>query len=749
MFKNLGIIVSEHAGKILAGVTIALIAMSMYGIGVFSSLSGSSEGFGSKDSESQQAQNEINKQFGKNDASYIVLLTPKRDVTVADPQYRQAVEKLTHTVSQDGAVVSTYYNTGSEQFVSHDKKSTFIAVTLPGSMANQERAFERVKPQLKSELFSIKIGGPIAMNKEINMQVQKDLVTAEAVSFPLLALLLILVFRSLVAALLPLVLGAFAILCGFIFTRLLTEVIDISHYAINVITLLGLGLAVDYSLFIVSRFREEMRRRQSVSAALIRTVETAGRTIFFSGLTIIISLLGMLVFPLDLLHSIAWGGSAAVLAAMIGALVVLPAILQQLGHRVNYASFGSARRDLKAYQRGEAAEREKESIWLKIGRISMRHPRVAFTLTVLPLVLASIPLLHTHFSSPDYRSLPVGSESRTVAETLINDFGNQSSPVRVVYRASSDIMSSEQLSKLYDFVQQIKQLPQVEGVDSVVTALGNLPKEQFIALLTSTPQDPRLQSLRERFTQGNVALLDVRYDGSSDSENAVNLVKDIRKLPPPQGVQILVGGESAALYDLLDTIRTYTPYGLAIVVVTLLVLLFLMLGSVILPLKAIVLNIISLGAAFGILVWIFQDGHVASFFNLTASGSIDATNPILIFAIAFGLSMDYSVFLYSRIKERYEENGHDSDEAVMTGLQKTGPIISSAAILLFVVVASFATGRIPLIQQIGVGLALTVLIDAFVIRMLLVPVTMKLLGHWNWWAPKPLRKFQERFGLKH
>jgi RND superfamily putative drug exporter len=593
-----------------------------------------------------------------------------------------------------------------------------------------------LREQLRSDLVKVSVGGSAAANADVNHQVKKDLVRAEVVSFLVLAVLLVFVFRGLVAAALPLALGGFAIFGALFLTRLLSQVTSISQYAVNIITLLGLGLAIDYSLFIVSRFREELRHSpRNVPKALTHTMETAGHTVFFSGLTVAASLLCLQIFPIDFLRSMSFGGIAAVLVALAAAMLVLPAILRLLGTRVNALSFGRI-------QTGHVIK-ERPNLWYRLGSVFMRRHWTSTIVVGGLLLAAALPFLRVHFSTPDYSSLPVGSEARYVSARLASEFGAPGAPIRILYTAPGDLKNGDRIAALYGYVQSIRVLSEVGATTSIVDIPGISGAQAYRALYAGELSGP-VQAQYEQRVHSNTTMIDVSYKDALDADTTQKLVEKLRGVAQPGDVQVVVGGGPAVLHDLLATIRTYIPYGLLILVTTLFVLLFLLSRSFVIAGKAILMSALSLGTAFGALVWVFQEGHWASALHLTPTGSIDATLPVLIFAIAFGLSVDYSVFLYSRIREQYDANGGDNTDAVLTGLQKTGSIITSAATLLFIVVAAFATGRIPLMQQIGVGLALTVLIDAFIIRMVLVPSLMGILGPANWWAPKIFRRRSSR-----
>ncbi len=732
MFTRLGNSLNKYALAILLTSIVFIVAAGSYGMSVFSRLD--SGDLSDQTSESTQVIERVRKDFGDGVAQVVVLFESKDGLKVNDPAYKAEVERLLGDIDGDIKSASTYYSTGAKELVSNDNKSTYAALLLPGTDNEQADKVAHLREKLVSDKLHVSVGGQAAVNADVTHQINEDLATAETISFAVLAILLVLVFRSVIAALLPLLLGGFAIVGAFFVTRLLTEFVTISQYAINIITLLGLGLAIDYSLFIVSRFREELHSSRDVDAALKRTMETAGHTVFFSGLTVIASLLCLQVFPVDILRSMSWGGAAAVLVAMIGAMLVLPAILRLLGIRIDALSFGATKRNARAFKDGQTLE-ERETIWSRAGRFFMRFRWIAGVSTTVVLLAAGLPFLHAHFSTPDYRSVPEGAESRTVSEKLSSEFGDVAAPLRVIYTAPAEVTGSDEIAKLYDYVQSIRKLDQVSSTVSIVDLPGPNSAMQYQMLYAhETPE--QVSKLLEQRVSGNTTLIDINYKGDLDSDATQKLVNQVRDLPRPDGITIQVGGGPAILHDLLATIGRYIPYGLVALAFTLFVLLFWLSRSVVIPLQAITLSTLSLGAAFGALVWVFQDGHWASLFNLTPTGSIDATMPVLIFAVAFGLSVDYSVFLYSRIREEYDRNGGDNSKAVILGLQKTGSIITSAAILLFIVVAAFAAGRIPLMQQVGVGLALTVLIDAFIIRMMVVPALMSLLGHANWWRPK-------------
>ncbi len=719
---------------------------AVYGGNIGNYLQG--DGFAAAESESTRVSDQIDREFGENKASMLVVFSSKNGEAAMSEHFSTAVKReLEEAGKKEGVTgITSYYSTGAESLLSQDKTKALALVTLAGDDEEQAEHAEVLREGMKSDTLGVQFGGSTIADMDITEQISSDLAIAETISFSVLAVLLVIVFRGVIAALLPLLLGGVAIVGAIAVLKLIAGVTPIVEYAMNVIILLGLGLAVDYSLLMVSRFREELYNfKNDTKKALAKTYHTAGRTVFFSGLTVIISLLALVVFPLDFLRSMGYGGAAAVAVAMVAALVILPALLRVLGPRVNWLSFGSAKRLHKAADKGEIVE-AKKSIWYKTGAFFMRHSASTLVVSVGLLAVTALPALHMYLASPDEKVLPRTAEARQVTEVLKTDFAMNTTAIDVLYTAPS-LTDEKQIGALYDYTRNLEKLPGVTKVESVVTLSPELTKENYQQLIAHPDAAPEaIKKQLATSTKGNTTRISITNDFETSSEKAKQLVADIRSGEKPSGVNVQVGGFTAELADQLVVLAKYLPYAAAIIIVTLFILLFFMLGSVVIPIKAMLQNLLSLGAAFGILVLLFQEGFLANVLHINDTGVIYATLPAMIFAIAFGLSMDYSVFLYSRIKEQYDKTG-DTDEAVLLGLQKTGGIITSAAMLLFVVVVAFATSGIAIMQQIGVGLALAILLDAFIVRMVLVPATMKLLGKYTWWAPRSWKRLQEKLGL--
>lgn len=689
-----------------------------WGTGVFGSLANG--GFEDPGSESYRATERIEQTVGRQGADVIALYTSENR-TVDDPAVRSAVER-TLSALPAGAVTraSTYWNVPSpanSAFMSADRQATYVAIQLAGeTVTDRMQTFRDIEDRLREPGLSgldVSLGGSAAINSGINHQVSEDLARAEGLSMPILLVLLVLVFGSIVAAGLPLGVGMIAVLGSFAVLRLMTSVTEVSVFAINIVTLLGLGLAIDYALFVVNRFREEIRDAAGapvpVATALGRTMATAGRTVVFSGVTVAISLAGLALFPQTFLRSMAYGGVAAVLIAMLTAVTVLPAVLAILGTRVDALSVGRVARRRRRAVAPDPAQPARPGGWERLARSVMRRP-VLYTVGVGMVLLAlATPFLRVEFGGIDERALPQDAEARTTTEFLDARFpGAASQPIDVLVEAPTPAAA-----------QQVRdRIAALPGADEVNVAAS----------------------------RGDATLLAVSYTGTPVEDRALDLVTAIRDVDLPAGTTSMVGGVSAEQVDLRGSLADRLPWTAGIVVLATTLLLFAAFGSLVLPIKAIGMNLLSMTASFGVVVWIFQDGHLADLLAFTPTGTIETTQPILMLAILFGLSMDYEVFLLSRIRERYDLT-RDTTDAVAVGLQRTGRIITSAALLLVVVIGAFSTSGVTFIKMIGVGMAVAIVIDATIVRALLVPATLRLLGDATWWAPGPLRRWYERHGI--
>jgi RND superfamily putative drug exporter len=688
-------------GKLVVGLAILFFAVAgAVGGGVAEKL----DPYGADDpgTETVQAAERL-QEAGHRDTSVVVLIDG--EVESAATERRVAAVEARLERDRDVASVAGFGSTRQLDFVAEDGGAQYLAVALePTDDKPWQAAAERIADDLAGTP-GVKVGGPALAQAQVNHQVESDLQRAELLAFPLLFLLSLLFFRSLVAAALPLLVGGLAIVGTFLTLSLASEVGSISIFALNLTTGLGLGLAIDYSLFIVSRYREEIAKDGPGLAAMRRTMATAGRTVLFSSLTVAAALASLLVFPQRFLYSMGLGGAAVALLAAAVALIVLPAILALLGNRVNAGAPKFLQRRAEADARPDS-----DGFWYRLARLVQRFPgRIAIAATVL-LVTLGIPFWSIQFTSVDAQILPQDLSARQVDDTLRADFPPfRDTPIDVLVTGADSAEAAavgERIARLRG-IDRVFPPTELSGGDTLIQAVGATPHI---------------------------------------SETSQRTVRQIRDLRAPPGTNVQVTGATADFVDFQSSLVDHLPAAIAIVVLSTLLILFLMTGSVILPVKALAMNVLNLSAVFGILVFIFQDGRLEGLLGYTSQGGLEQTMPILLFAVAFGLSTDYAVFLLSRIKEA-RDGGATNSDAVAIGLERTGRIVTAAAVLFAIAIGAFATSEIVFIKQNGVGTALAVLLDATIVRALLVPSLMELLGAWNWWAPGPLRRLHDRFGL--
>jgi RND superfamily putative drug exporter len=708
-------------GFIVAGIALLFVGI-VYGVKVFDSLKPG--GLNDPNCSSALASEKMLEEFPGSRVS-IILLASSPNLTVNQPEYKSAVLSLITAIKRDSShpTVASYYDSNQSSYVSRDEHETFVLIGIPGAA---DGAYLRMRGELPTTPLNVHLGGPAVADYEINQEVQQDLPKLGAVSLPMLGILLIVIFRSLVAALLPLIIGAISVLGAFSVTRLLSHSIDISVFAANIISLLGLGLAIDYSLLLVSRFRDELDAGRDVPTATSIAVSTAGQSIFLSGTTVAFSLLGLLAFPEMFLRSMGIGGAIAVFVAITASLTVLPALLSVLGPNVNKLAIPFLFR--------KTSDEHSAGAWRRIGQFVVRWPALVILVTLGLLVWAGVPFLNARFANPGFESLPLNFQSRIVAEALENDFSNgHKAPIEVLVTMTASPVGPDEVAYLLDYADRLKQVRGITAIHGVTSVGSTVPPQAYPFIFGPHPT-AQIGRLKKRFLHGNTTLFLVDYSGRSDDKATQDLVRRIHAVAVPDASQVLVGGDTADLVDRLDSLASHLPAAIVAIFLTTFIVLMAMLSSLVIPLKAILLNALSLSASFGLMTWIFQEGHLEHALRFTSSGSLDPTLPVLIFAIAFGLATDYEVFLVSRIKEEYERSG-DNAEAVVIGVEKTGGIITAAGLLLVVVVAAFGMSDILSMKEMGVGLAVAVAVDAAIVRPLLVPAAMQLFGKLNYWMP--------------
>jgi len=702
MFHRWGQRVVAGARVILALSAVALLVSAVLGIGVFSRLL--TGGFDDPASASSQAKALLDQQFGGEPD--MIFLVHARSGSVDDPAVRASGEALAKRLGADSRLqsVTSYWGTHAPSLRSRDGAEALILAHVVGDDQTADKNAKHLLDDyahLDDQHATVLIGG--ARGTDVGTQVGKDLAVAESIAVPITVILMIIVFGSLVASLLPLAIGLLAIFATFASLDVLSHTTSVSVFSINLATGLGLGLGMDYSLLMVSRFREELSAGHEVGEAVARTVATAGRTIAFSALAVAAALSAMLVFPVYFLKSFAYAGVSVTIFSALAALVVLPALLAVLGPRVNSGRIPG----IKPVRSVEAP------FWGKLAGQVMRRPLLTALPVVAVLLFVATPLLSVHFGTPDDRVLPASAPSHQVGDSLRNDFGTTPDVVDVL------LTRAVPRAKLQRFTRELTDLKGVQGAEvSTGAARSGTPVAQRVRLTTGL--DPA-------------------------SGAAQDLVRQVRAVPAPAGTTVLVGGTTATLIDAKHAIGSRLLLAGTLIVVTTFLLLFLFTGSVLQPVRALLGNALTLAATLGVMVWIFQDGHLASVLGFTPRPT-DTAMPVLLFCIAFGLSMDYELFVISRIKELHDA-GAANAEAVRHGLARTGRIVSTLAALLAVGFFAFGTSHVSFIQLFGLGTALAILIDATLIRGVLVPAFMRAFGERSWYAPPFLRRVHDRIGV--
>ncbi len=724
--RHLALFVIRRRWWVIAAALIALPVATIYGGNVHDKLR--SSGFFDVSSESGRASATIARDFPASGLSDFVLVVTANTGTVDDPRVIAEGEALTRRLGASQGVVTSfsYWTLGRiPQLRSRDSRAALIVASLRGTDEDKITLAKQLSPRFntKGPIVSSQVTGQAEVTRQLAGQAEKDLERSDAITAPLTFVALIVVFGSVVAASLPLIVGALAVLGTFLLLTLLAKLTNVSVFSLNLTTGLGLGLAIDYSLFVVSRYREELRSGVSSAVALGRSMQTAGRTVAFSAGTVAISLASLVVFPVTYLRSFAYAGVGVVALAAVTAIVVLPAVLAVLGPRLEKGRLFKVRETHGGYWHAQA------------GRV-MRHPIPYAVAVSVVLVLLAIPFLHFRPGLPDDRVGPKSLSSRAATDVIRNGFSSREASPVLVLVPSVDVTADP--NAIDGFARRLASVPGIARVDA---ATGYY----FVANGTVAGVPPNDLSRRFLPASGrHGTFLSAVPDVEPISRRGEKLIRDIRAIKAP--FKFLAAGLSAQLVDTKQAIFARVPLTLGYIALATFVLLFMMTGSVLVPIKALVLNMLSLTATFGATVWIFQDGHLSRFLHFTPTGTLDVFTPILMFCIAFGLSMDYEVFLLSRIKEEYDLT-RDNEGAVAAGLQKTGRIVTAAALLLTVVFVGIATSEIALVKAFGVGLSIAVLVDAFLIRATLVPAFMRLAGRVNWWSPKRLRRWHLRFGI--
>jgi putative drug exporter of the RND superfamily len=710
---SVGRFVAGRARLVLVVAMLAVVGFGVLGLGAFGKLK--TGGFQDPGAESTTAQTLTDQRFGGS-VGVALLVHAEAGTVNGAPARAAGAEAASDLAAVPGVSnVVSYWQTHDPGLRSKDGKYALILGNTKSDRTLSSSELASLRSH--SSQVDITVGGNAAITNDITKQVTKSLRTAEGIAVPIILALLVFAFGSLVAALLPLAIGLIAILGTFAELDVLGSVTSVSIYVINLTTALGLALGIDYALLMVSRFREELGRGEEPGRAVVRSVRTAGRTIVFSGATVMAALAVLLIFPMYFLRSFAYAGIGVVLISMAAAVLVLPALLAVLGRRVNSGRLPWAR------------NREPSTaapLWGRLAGQVMRHPALIAIPVLAVLMLIALPLRHIQFGTPDDRVLPATTQSRAVGDVLREDFtGNSATALNVVTSGPLD------RAALTAYATRLSDLAGVARVEtSVATFTGGKAVPDSANPTLARPTAQRLSV---------VSAADPRSNAAKD------LVRTVRSLPGPDGARVYVGGDTAELIDTTHAIGTRLPLAALLVVLTTFIVLFLFTGSVVQPIRALLLNAVTLAATAGLMVWIFQEGHLSGPLHFTPL-PLDTSMLVLLFCIAFGLSMDYEVIVLSRIKELHD-SGHDNRAAVTDGLTRSGRIVTTAAALVAVAFFANGTATVSFLQLFGIGAGFAVIIDATLVRAVLVPACQRILGRAAWYAPAPLRRLQTRIGL--
>jgi RND superfamily putative drug exporter len=749
-------------------ISVLAIALAIGSIALAGQVSGalSSGGWFDPTSESATVTERLADEYDAGRGTIVAVFRGGTGADARSPQFQSEVAASLDRLAADDRVNALfgYAQTGDDRFISTDGTMAYVVVDL--AITDDEAV--NVMPELRGLIdapadLTLQLTGIPAVTQDQAHQSEKELIQAESVSFPFAALILVLVFASLIAAGLPLVVAGLAIPTTLAAIFLVAQVTELSIYVQNVATMLGLAFAIDYSLFMVSRFREELRRGRDVEHAVIVTVATSGKAVAFSGLAVAIGLSGLLLFEPAALRSFGIGGSLTVAISVLYALTFLPAVLGMLGPRVNSLGVIVLRdRIRRMFGRpvGAAATSARESRWERMAHWVMARPVMVLIPTLLFLLFLGTPFLHLTQGIPDASVLPPGIESREASVALQDDFrAGETTPIVILATVSGSPTDAANVQKILDYAAAVDALDGVDRVEGPFFGLtdpatGADLDAAGIAALFAAPRDqlpPELAAglarLEDAYVRGSTVRLDAISALSPVTPAGTAVIPEVRGVAV-DGVTAQVGGLAAQGRDFMTSQSATIPYAIALTLGASAVVLFLLFGSVVIPIKAVIMTLLSITASFGALVWIFQDGNLSSVLGFHSPGFTIAGNPIVMFSVLFGLSMDYEVLLLSRIQEAYRRTG-DNTESVADGLAKTAGVITGAALIMVTVFSAFALADSITIKSIGVAMAIAVLIDATVVRVLLVPATMRLLGKWNWWAPGPLGRFAERLGFSH
>jgi len=736
-FDRLGRFVVRRRRMVIAAWALLLLAAVPFAPRVGDALRAG--GFSLDDLESSRARKVLQTELNAPPSAVVLVIHSERWLA-GSPEFEAAAAETIGEIPAAPHVARVISHLVAPAQVSADRRTVYDIVLLDLPPDDSPEALPGLEARLRQvDGLEVGLAGGPAFYGDVQAVSEADLQRSEIISLPLAGLALLFVFGSVAAAAVPLAVGGAAVFVALGIIYLVAGATPMSIFVLNLATLLGLGLGVDYSLLMTSRFREELAARRGpdrVADAVRVTVATAGRAVFFSGLTVLLGLIGLILFEFMILRSVGIAGAVVVALAVLAALTLQPALLAVVGTRLDALRIRSV-----------AVRSDGDGPWARVARAVMRRPVAVLIPTLAFLLVLGAPFLHARFNAPDSSILPPTVPSRQAFDRLITNFGEGAfAPMSLAIRTTGPATTPDNLARLFEYSRRLAADPRITRVDSLVDVDPRLRLEQYQLLYGAPggPPDRFVQQAAGATTRGDLTAFTIYTPYGPNRDEARGLVADLRDpdgaLAPPAGTSVLVGGGAADVSDVVGRIAADFPRTALFIVVSTYLVLFMLLRSVVLPAKALVMNTLSIVASFGALVWIFQDGNLSALLGFQPVGFVETSQPVILFCVLFGLSMDYEVFLLTRMKEVWDRTG-DNREAVARGLERSGRIVTSAALIVVVVAGSFAFADIVLIKALGIGMAIAVALDATVVRALLVPATMRLLGRWNWWIPARLERF--------
>lgn len=686
-------------------------------------------GFMDEHSQSAEAEAYLNKKLGYCNDNKFLIIYHSKTLVATDSLYIKKIKQSLENLKDFPIKHEIFLPDSNKKQISKDKHTAYVAIIIKSKKAINDELLNKFRSSIKTPTnMTTLVGGQPIFVEDLNKQTEKDLFKADFIATPVAIVTLLLVFGSVIAALIPIILGGGCAIMILTILYFLGHSFTLSIFTINIALLLGLCLSLDYALFIISRFRDELNNGRDVREALAITQATAGKAIFYSGLAVFISLSALLLFPINILFSVAVGGLSAVFIAVLSAIIFLPAVLGILNTKINLLS-------IKLFHR---KKRDGNSRWHWIAEKVVQRPWFFFISILIVLLALGYPFLSANYGVSDFRIFPENSENRDFFDTYTEKFNeSELTPIVLLVKSKTNILSSKNISKLYDLTREIKKNPGVAEINSIVTTKPALSKSEYHQLY-NLPKDRKatdIKTLLATTTGRHFAIIDVISKYPLNSAETHKLIDSLDKIKAPKGMSIELTGTPVNNLDVLRKISDILPHAIVWIMIFTYLILLVLLRSLFLPIKAILMNLLSLAACYGALVLVFQDGYLHNLLNFDPQGMLDISLLVIIFCALFGFSMDYEVFLLTRIKE-YHDLTNDNKQSIIFGIEKSSRIITSAAIIVIFLCASFLVADVLMVKAFGLGIAVAIFVDAFLIRTILVPATMALVKEWNWYLPK-------------